>query len=133
MTAMYCPKCMTEYREGLQVCADCHMVLSPGPPPSRDPVNPATLITVLEIKDSLALTLAEAALEDAGIEYAVRGDDPRQNAASEFFRVAATPMGECHCWIVVAPECAEQARTLLEPLENPDPSGGLPEGSDPDQ
>ena len=67
--------------------------------------DPATLITVLEINDSLALTLAQAALEDAGIEYAVRAEDPRHSESFEVHR-AGTPMWKCHCWILVAPEDA---------------------------
>ena len=35
------------------------------------------LVTVLETSDTFALSLAKSALEDAGINYLVSGDDPR--------------------------------------------------------
>ena len=85
-------------------------------------------VTVLEIRDSFALSLAKSTLEDAGIGYAVRGDDPLS-----FERIPGTrgigeiPLCNCTCWIMVAPEDESEARALLEPLANPEP---LAEGSD---
>ena len=38
------------------------------------------LVTVLETSDTFALSLAKSALEDAGINYLVSGDDPRYSS-----------------------------------------------------
>ncbi len=35
------------------------------------------LVTVLETSDTFALALTKSALEDAGINYLLSGDDPR--------------------------------------------------------
>jgi hypothetical protein len=43
---------------------------------TMDDENP-DLVTVLVTKDTFALALAKSALEDAGINYLVNGDDPR--------------------------------------------------------
>ena len=109
---MFCPQCLTEYRDGFVECADCLVPLVPGLPPQpekvpyfdtlplsarRPPEISLDLVTVLEARDSFALDLAKASLEDAGIEYLVvegRG-------------------------IQVAREYEAEARELLAPLEEP--------------
>lgn len=78
------------------------------------------LVTVLEIGNSFALTLAKSSLEDAGIEYLVSGDDARYNAGFPgAFGLGETPLGsKCSCRIQVARECAPEALALLEPFHN---------------
>lgn len=34
---LYCPECLTEYREGATECMDCGVPLQPGPPPPPPP------------------------------------------------------------------------------------------------
>src|SRR2546423_1093504 len=116
---MYCPQCLTAYRDGFTKCADCRIPLRAG-----DPVEPrehpsVELVTVLEAHDSFALSLAKASLEDAGIEYLVSEEDPGYlpgfHGASG---IGATPLWKCSSRIQVAREFEGAARALLEPLQS---------------
>ena len=83
------------------------------------PMHDPDLITVLEAKDSFAMTLAKSSLEDAGIDYVVSGDDPRYFAGIPGgFGVGEIPLGtKCFCRIQVARSSEREARALLEPLQ----------------
>lgn len=90
------------------------------------------LVTVLETKDTLALALAKSALEDAGINYLVTGDDPRYfpiyDGVVGVPDMGQTPMWKCSCKIQVARESEAEARSLLEPLQNPSTDSGAESG-----
>ena len=81
------------------------------------------LVTVLETRDTFALSLAKASLEDAGIDYLVIGDDPRYfvgfPGAFGSSGIGETPLAQCFCKIQVARESEAEARAVLEPLQNP--------------
>jgi hypothetical protein len=108
-THLFCPQCLTEYRDCFVECADCRVPLVPGPPPSPPdldtlplsarlpPETDLSLVTVLEARDSFAMYLAKASLEDAGIEYVVVEGRSIQ----------------------VAREYETEARELLAPLQEP--------------
>ena len=72
---MYCPKCLTEYREGFTECADCHVPLESGdPPPENAGFDPnLDLVVVLETNERIQISFARALLEEAGIPYYVLG------------------------------------------------------------
>lgn len=77
------------------------------------------LVTVLEAHDTFALTMAKAALDEAGIAYIVREDDP--GFLPGFHGTAgigATPLWNCSSRVLVTPEFADAARSLLEPLQH---------------
>lgn len=131
---MYCPKCLTEYREGFIECADCRVPLVPGLPPEPAGEHAVSLVTVLETGDSFALGLAKAALEEAGIDYVVTGDEPRYIAGFPgAFGVGETPLCNCFCRLHVASEREDEARVLLEPLQQSDPAYCLEAESEPDR
>ena len=131
---MYCPQCLTEYRDGFFECADCHVPLAPGLPPEPPPkpdaaraVSPVTpddagleLVTVLETDDAFAISLAKAALEDAGIEYMVYGETSRYAPIGDLAgRLGSgSPSAKAYC-VQVTSEFQKEARELLEPFEEP--------------
>lgn len=84
------------------------------------------LVTVLETKDSFALTLATSTLENAGIQYVVSGDDPRYFPIYDGVvgapGIGQIPLWKCLCQIRVAQASEEEARALLAPLQNPIPA-----------
>lgn len=135
---MYCPRCLTEYRDGFFECADCRVPLAAGlpPAPASQPANRGALelVTVLETSDTFALTLATASLEDAGIDYIVgcegHGHHPMFPSA---FPIGGTPRVSCECRIQVTPEFASEARALLEPLQTSEPTSGVEAESEPDR
>ena len=81
------------------------------------------LVTVLETSDTFALTLAKSALEDAGINFLVRGDDPRYFSTNDGVvgvpGIGQTPLWNCSCKIQVAHESEAEARALLDSLQDP--------------
>ena len=72
---MFCPNCRTEYRQGITVCADCGAKLVEQLTPD---VDDRDLMTVLETGDLAVVALAKSMLEEAGIDYAVKGELPMQ-------------------------------------------------------
>jgi hypothetical protein len=78
-------------------------------------------VAVLEVKDSFALSLAEAALKQAGIPYVVHTEDAQYlPGVGGTSGIGATPLWNCVCRIQVPLEMEETARELLEPLQYPD-------------
>lgn len=78
------------------------------PHPKEEPV------TVFETTDPFAFTLAKGTLEDAGIEFAIAGDDTEERGLT-----GMSPAGGLGSKFQVAAESAATARELLEPLLDP--------------
>lgn len=135
---MYCPQCLTEYRDGFTECADCRVPLAAGLPPEPD-IEPANrgalqLVTVLGTSDTFALALARASLEDAGIDYVVACDEHGHHPMfPSAFPMGAAPICSCECRVQVAPEFESEARALLGPLEKPEPISEAEAESQPDR
>lgn len=114
--AMHCPRCLTEYRDGFAECTDCHVALAPGAPPVSEEAPDENLVSVLESSDPFAVTLAKGTLEDAGIEFAVGGEDPEERGIS-----GLTPVGAGASSILVEPDDAAAALEVLDPIIHPVP------------
>jgi hypothetical protein len=65
------------------------------------------------------MNLGKATLEDAGIEYVISGDDSQERGLT-----GMTPAGAMAERLQVDSACADEARSVLAPLLNPEP---LPE------
>lgn len=65
----YCPSCLTEYREGFDTCADCHVPLvealppEPEPEPLPDPVDFGDPVLLLTADNELTADMQMALLE----------------------------------------------------------------------
>jgi hypothetical protein len=78
------------------------------------------LVTVLETRDSFALMLAKASLNEAGIDFIVTGDDLRfEGDLLRGSGLSQFPRWNCSARIEVAPEHEAEARELLAPLAEP--------------
>lgn len=116
----HCPRCSAEYEHGYAECPNCRVPLAAGSPSGAVERREPELAVVLEARDTFALGLAKAALDEAGIAYVVSEEDPgllpgiRGGAG-----IGATPLWRCQARILVAREWEEEARALLEPLRNP--------------
>ena len=145
---MYCPQCLTEYRDGFYECTDCCMPLATGLPPQvpSDPQGIAgppldspnngdlELVTVLETDDRYGLSLATAALEDAGIEYVIVGETARFDAGIPgVFGSGLSRFYDCPFRIQVASEFEARARDLLEPFQEPLPADEIEGETEPDR
>jgi processive 1,2-diacylglycerol beta-glucosyltransferase len=124
---MYCPNCGREYKWFETTCPDCEVDLvaeRPGGPPEPE----ATLESVFETTDPSVLPLATMALEQQGIEYAVRG-------AGSLDALRLPPAGldlaksDATHTIVVRQEDAVRARDLLADLASADASGRVTLGT----
>jgi hypothetical protein len=72
------------------------------------------LVSVLATSDPFVMNLAKATLEDAGIEYVLRGDDAAERTLTGLSQAGA----EASQFLVESGRAAE-AREALEPLKNP--------------
>jgi len=81
--------------------------------------HPLQVVSVFETREAFALMLAKGALEEAGIEFMVSGENPRYIAGFPgAFGLGDTPVGaNCDCQIMVHPEDADQAREILGPIQ----------------
>lgn len=113
---MYCPECLTEYRDGFTECSDCRVRLEPGAPP--DPLagfDPnLDLVVVLETNDRMQLALARGLLDEAGIPYYVLGQ-----IATLIQDV--DPFLKKWARLQVPRDREAEAREALEPVMHPEP------------
>jgi hypothetical protein len=72
---MYCPKCKSEYVDGVDMCSDCGVslvdTLLPEDKPSPDDLD---FVTVFKTGDQSKILIAKSILNEAGIEYYVRDE-----------------------------------------------------------
>ena len=110
---MYCPECLVEYRDGFTKCADCGASLVAGAPPqekSRRESSPE-MVTVWSSNNRVAIALAEASLEEAGISFYAQDDETLHRFGP--FNADVRPW----CRILVEPGREAEARSVLEPIE----------------
>ena len=109
---MYCPQCLTEYRDGFTECSDCLVPLLDGAPPKEapSPFDPnLDLVVILETNDGIQIALVKGLLEEAGIPYFILG---------QIATLVAGVDGFLHKWVrVQVPRDREvEARELIEGL-----------------
>lgn len=138
---MICPRCGSEYREGIRECADCKVPLvdprGSAAPDRRLLGNPiggnpdVELVTVFRSGDATQLMVAESILRSAEVQYVTRGA-----GVQELFGLGRFPAGMS---MVVGPvellvrsEDARDAEALLEDLISGDHSDEELEWSDDD-
>jgi hypothetical protein len=100
--------------EGVTECGDCLVKLVPERPADLEP-RYQELVTVYELPNANALSVAESILQAAGIPYTV------QNEISQLNVIVGTP------YIQVPPEHVEKAKRLLADLESAAGPGEQPE------
>ena len=121
--------CRAEYRDGFTQCSDCRVPLvAEKPPEPKGPGDPdLEWVTVLEGSDRLLiLPLAKGLLEAAGIPFYVVGDEIGPRLAM---------VDDCiYPWwrVQVGLDREEEARTLLQPLEEAVPTGHTEEEENPE-
>ncbi len=71
---MFCPKCRTEYVEGVQRCADCDVALIPDlhPLPEEEFKN---FVKLYAPSGPVDLIMVKGLLDGAGIDYFVRNEN----------------------------------------------------------
>ncbi|MDA3813938.1 MAG: DUF2007 domain-containing protein [Candidatus Cloacimonetes bacterium] len=109
---MFCPKCKSEFEEGIQVCPECNF----------DLVNELTeedfvdFVKVFESSDPNLTVIIKSILDDAGIKYFVPGDNMQSILGAKFAFAFGADMG--NAVFLVSQENAEIAKELLKEVEN---------------
>jgi hypothetical protein len=126
---MYCPNCGEKYKWFETTCPNCDVELveqRPGASPDPD----VTLESVFETPDSAVLPLATMALEQQGIEFAVRGGGTLDALRLPPDGLDLAKSDAKHA-IVVRKEDATRARELLADLTSAQAAGSVGIGAAP--
>ena len=113
---MFCPNCKAEYRPGFTQCNDCQVALVPELPADAERGDDAELVTVFASGKHVAVSLARGILEDAGVEYALRGENVRFLLGAGGSGVGFNPTTGPVRFVVRA-EDAERAEELLSQIK----------------
>jgi hypothetical protein len=111
---LYCPQCLTEYREGFTQCADCQVPLQSALPVKPESQPLPEMVGVLDTNDNFALCMATTALVEAGIDYDVVDIRLPENLRNTNPKWWISP-----CRVLVAREDETEARALVEPFQEP--------------
>jgi len=106
---MFCPECRQEYREGIEICADCQVTLIPDLPQNQ-PMKEVRWIKLHELPSSIYAEMVKEALEKEGIPSYVKAD---------FFSSAGGLKGNypgSHADLYVPEVDAEKASSILEQM-----------------
>ena len=80
------------------------------------------LVTVLEVRDSVALNLAKTMLEEAGLPYLIVEQGPRLPTGIWGAPGVASELGSSWATLIqVSRELEPAAAEILAPLRNPEP------------
>lgn len=115
---MYCPSCGLEYRDGVTICSDCDLALTPDPP-EIEPEPRAEwldLVTVIATSDPALLPVLRSLLVSAGIPCFARGE-----LLQEFLgwgRMMGTNLITGPVQLQVPRERLEEARDLLRVMRS---------------
>ncbi len=72
---MYCPKCRTEYVDGITVCADCGTALTTAPlEQEREPSETEEFEEVLTTFNAGDIAIIKSLLDGESIDYYFRGE-----------------------------------------------------------
>jgi len=113
MAAMYCPNCRGEFLPEIDRCPDCDVELVNELPPEDHTVE---LVPVVRAADHAELTIVRSILEGAGIPAVVEGEDVPLLLSDD-----TTTLPGDGITVLVPRKSSEEARTLLQSSEGPDP------------
>jgi hypothetical protein len=72
---MFCPKCKSEFIEGITICSDCHIPLMETLPKEKDPIHPSDLVCLKTFMYRHEAEIEKGLLEANGIDSLILGDD----------------------------------------------------------
>jgi hypothetical protein len=101
---MFCPKCRSEFNQGIDWCPDCNVPLVP----TLEPVEQYEMgdfVTIYQTSNPGLMSIAKSLLENAGIYFATKGE-----AFEEVFKSGSVELQ-------VLSEDAEPGAELLKDLE----------------
>ena len=103
---MFCPKCKSEYVEGVNHCADCGVPLVDELVPGKSKEGDLGLVCILETFNSADIAMIESILEGSDTDYYIQGENV----------LAVTPY-VIPVRVLVVKEQVEKAKELLKDLD----------------
>ncbi|HOD53758.1 MAG TPA: DUF2007 domain-containing protein [Candidatus Cloacimonadota bacterium] len=113
---MFCPKCKSEYVEGIKTCQHCQVDLVESlEETGEDVYEYQELVSVYGPADAGAMAIAKSLLEDEGIKYFVKNEILQELMGVGRFSTGYNPIFGPEL-IQVAPEDAERASEILKDI-----------------
>lgn len=109
---MFCPKCRSEYKEGINRCLECDADLVTSLP--EDEL--IEFVKIFESADPNLTLIIKSVLNDAGIKYFVPGDNMQSLLGGKFSFAFGADIG--NAVFLVSEEDAVTAKELLKEIEN---------------
>ncbi|MDO9576280.1 MAG: DUF2007 domain-containing protein [Candidatus Cloacimonadales bacterium] len=109
---MFCPKCKSEFEEGIQVCPECDVNLVEVLP-EEDYLE---FVKVFESSDPNLTVIIKSVLDDAGIKYFVPGDNMQSILGAKFAFAFGADIGNAQ--FLVSKEDEAIALELLKEIED---------------
>lgn len=113
---MFCPKCRSEYEEGITFCEQCQTDLVDTLPP-EDELAYQELTTVFTTGDEGTIQIIKSILEEAGIPCYARSQGVQDLFALGRFGTGFSPVAG-PVDIQVPSDRAQEAKALLDEIEN---------------
>jgi hypothetical protein len=108
---MFCPRCRSEFVEGVGECPECRCALEPRSP--QDDERDAELVAVFQTGDPTLLPLVQSTLEAAGVPFVTQGEEALGLLPlGQFGMGVMQPAGGAQILVPRAREA--EARTLIE-------------------
>lgn len=105
---MFCPKCRSEYKDGVKVCGECEEPLVATLPekPKRPGEKDVEFVSIVRTFNPKDIATIRSILDDSGIEYYIQGENG----------ILVNPLVD-PANVMVEKEQAEDARELLKDLD----------------
>ena len=108
---MICPKCESEYIEGISICPDCIIDLIPVEEFEGNLVHPEDWIIVYTCGDNIEAEMIKANLEGAGIDSLILSQKDKNFPAPGDFSVVK---------LLVRKKDADEAKAFIDDINKPE-------------
>ncbi|MCE5252092.1 DUF2007 domain-containing protein [bacterium] len=112
---MFCPVCRNEKREGISICPECNVPLVDELPPEQEPEY-MEFTPVFSTANPVLIAMAKSILQDAGIQYTVKGENLQNLFGYGLIGIGFNPVTGVVEIQVDVPDY-DEARELLKYLE----------------
>jgi len=113
---MFCPKCKSEYKEGIKTCKKCQVSLVESlESEAKSVYEYQDLVSIYRPDDAGAMAIAKSLLENEGIKYYVKNEILQELFGAGRFGTGYNPIFG-PSYLQVSQDDAETAREILKDL-----------------